>query len=84
MHLSRQSDAGLFISYSPTFVKKGEVIKALGHDYKNGKCTRCGAVRDSVKTGDEANITLWIAVLTMSAAAAAFVVAVLMRKKSMN
>ena len=65
-------------------VKKGEVIKALGHDYKNGKCTRCGAVRDSVKTGDEANITLWIAVLTMSAAAAAFVVAVLTRKKHMN
>jgi len=24
-------------------VKQGEVIPALGHDYKDGKCSRCGA-----------------------------------------
>ena len=26
-----------------TVVKQGEVIPALGHDYKDGKCNRCGA-----------------------------------------
>ena len=26
-----------------TIVKQGEVIPALGHDYKDGKCSRCGA-----------------------------------------
>ena len=26
-----------------TVVKKGENIPALGHDYKDGKCSRCGA-----------------------------------------
>ena len=26
-----------------TVVKQGEVIPALGHDYKDGKCSRCGA-----------------------------------------
>ena len=24
-------------------VKQGEVLPALGHDYKDGKCSRCGA-----------------------------------------
>ena len=24
-------------------VKKGEIIPAMGHDYKDGKCTVCGA-----------------------------------------
>ena len=26
-----------------TVVKQGEVIPCLGHDYKDGKCSRCGA-----------------------------------------
>ena len=26
-----------------TVVKQGEVVPALGHDYKDGKCSRCGA-----------------------------------------
>ena len=51
-------------------VKKGEVIPATGHDYKDGKCTNCGetdpnykpAGRESgVKTGDEAHTALWLA-----------------------
>ena len=30
--------------------EKGTVINALGHDYKNGKCTRCGAIDPSIMT----------------------------------
>ena len=54
---------------------------ALGHDYKNGTCTRCGAKLTYVNTGDTVNIPLLTVLLTCSAAAAAFVTAVLLRKK---
>ena len=65
-------------------LEKGKEIAALGHDYKNGKCTRCGEKQINVKTGDDSNLMLWIAVLTMSAAAAAFAVAIVLRKKREN
>lgn len=42
---------------------KGEVIKALGHDYKDGACTRCGDKQPGVNTGDNSTMTMW----TMSA-----------------
>ena len=65
-------------------VKKGEVIKATGHQYKDGKCTVCGAAdpnyKPSVKTGDESNTALWVLVMASAAMLAAAVV-VLPRKK---
>ena len=65
-------------------VKKGEVIPATGHQYKDGKCTVCGAAdpnyKPSVKTGDESNTALWVLVMASAALLAAAVV-VLPRKK---
>ena len=63
------------------------VIPAAGHDYKDGKCTVCGAAdpgyqptQPGVKTGDDSNTTMWIIVL-ICAAALAVVLVVLSRKK---
>ena len=65
-------------------ITKGEVIKATGHQYKDGKCTVCGAAdpnyKPSVKTGDESNTALWVLVMASAALLAAAVV-VLPRKK---
>ena len=72
-------------------VKKGEVIPATGHDYKDGKCTVCGETdpnykpdepvqpeNPGVKTGDEAHTALWLAAASVSLLAAA---ALLLGKK---
>ena len=72
-------------------VKKGEVIPATGHDYKDGKCTNCGETdpnykpaepvqpeNPGVKTGDEAHTALWLAAASVSLLAAA---ALLLDKK---
>ena len=69
-------------------VKKGEVIPAAGHDYKDGKCTNCGETdpnykpaepeNPGVKTGDEAHTALWLAAASVSLLAAA---ALLLSKK---
>ena len=63
------------------------VIPAAGHDYKDGKCTVCGATdpgyqptQPGVKTGDESNTTMWIIVL-VCAAALAVVLVIVSRKK---
>ena len=63
------------------------VIPAAGHDYKDGKCTVCGAAdpgyqptQPGVKTGDDSNTTMWVIVL-ICAAALAVVLVVLSRKK---
>ena len=63
------------------------VIPAAGHDYKDGKCTVCGAAdpgyqptQPGVKTGDESNTTMWIIVL-VCAAALAVVLVIVSRKK---
>ena len=68
-------------------VKKGEVIPATGHHYKDGKCTDCGEkdpnyqpAQPGVKTGDASSVTLWVMLLTVSALLAAAVV-VLPRRK---
>ena len=56
-----------------TVVKQGEVIPALGHDYKDGKCSRCGAEEpttpvepDKPATGDSSTLVLWLALLAVS------------------
>ena len=61
---------------------KGEVVKATGHNYKNGKCVNCGAAEPAhgVKTGDESRLALWIAVMALTALLSA-AAAVLLRKK---
>ena len=69
-------------------VKKGEVIPATGHDYKDGKCTNCGETdpnykpaepeNPGVKTGDEAHTALRLAAASVSLLAAA---ALLLGKK---
>ena len=54
-------------------VKQGEVIPALGHDYKDGKCSRCGAEEPTTPvepgkpaTGDSSTLVLWLALLAVS------------------
>mgnify|MGYP000899426039 CR=1 FL=1 len=54
-------------------VKQGEVIPALGHDYKDGKCSRCGAEEPTTPvepgkpaTGDSSTLVLWLALLAIS------------------
>ena len=68
-------------------VTKGEVVKATGHHYKDGKCTDCGEkdpnyqpAQPGVKTGDASSVTLWVMLLTVSALLAAAVVALPRRK----
>ena len=68
-------------------VTKGEVVKATGHHYKDGKCTDCGEkdpnyqpAQPGVKTGDAGSVTLWVMLLTVSALLAAAVVALPRRK----
>ena len=63
------------------------VIPAAGHDYKDGKCTVCGAAdpgyqptQPGVKTGDDSNTTMWVIVL-VCAAALAVVLVIVSRKK---
>ena len=54
-------------------VKQGEVLPALGHDYKDGKCSRCGAEEPATPvepgkpaTGDSSTLVLWLALLAVS------------------
>ena len=56
-----------------TVVKQGEVIPTLGHDYKDGKCSRCGAEEPTTPvepgkpaTGDSSTLVLWLALLAVS------------------
>ena len=73
-------------------VKKGEVIPATGHDYKDGKCTNCGETdpnfkpaepeNPGVKTGDEAHTALRLAAASVSLLAAAALL--LGKKKHLN
>ena len=70
-------------------VKKGEVIKATGHQYKDGKCTVCGAAdpnykpaQPGVKTGDESNAALWVVMMASAALLAAAVVVLPRRKRT--
>ena len=53
---------------------KGEVIKALGHDYKDGACTRCGEKQPGVNTGDNSAMTMWTMSAVMALAGAAVLV----------
>lgn len=53
---------------------KGEVIKALGHDYKDGTCTRCGDKQPGVNTGDNSTMTMWTMSAVMALAGAAVLV----------
>lgn len=49
----------------------GETIPAAGHDYKDGKCAGCGAAdpdyKPAVRTGDKSAVTLWAALLPLTA-----------------
>lgn len=60
-------------------IEKGHVISKLGHNFKNGKCTVCGAAdpnfkltksdassSNSPKTGDTTNMAGWIILLVAS------------------
>lgn len=69
-------------------IKTGEVIPAVGHSYKDGKCTVCGAAdpnansggntgnngTDSPNTADEAAMGLWLSLMTVAVLAGAVLV----------
>lgn len=57
-------------------VIKGETVKALGHEYKDGKCVRCGVAEAAVsenqaqtpKTGDENQMGLYMIAMILASA----------------
>ena len=61
-------------------LETGKPIDALGHNFENGKCTRCGkAAPAEPVTGDSVNpVVLWVC---MAGAAAAALMLFLLRKK---
>ena len=70
-----------------TVVKQGEVIPALGHDYKDGKCSRCGAEEPTTPvepgkpaTGDESQLMLWVSGMLVCALGAGL----MLRRKKEN
>ena len=62
-------------------LETGKQVDALGHEFKNGKCTRCGKIAPKGPvTGDSVHpAMLWVC--TVSAAAAAVVLLLILRKK---
>lgn len=59
-------------------VEKGQTIPKLPHTFQDGQCTACGAADPSYvapgqaastppKTGDDSHMTLWVALLVLSA-----------------
>ena len=48
--------------------------QALGHDYKDGTCTRCGDKQPGVNTGDNSTMTMWTMSAVMALAGAAVLV----------
>ena len=88
LQVMASGDGGENCTVCQETVKKGEVIPATGHDYKDGKCTNCGETdpnykpaepeNPGVKTGDEAHTALWLAAASVSLLAAA---ALLLGKK---
>ena len=70
-----------------TVVKQGEVIPALGHDYKDGKCSRCGAEEPTTPvepgkpaTGDSSTLVLWVSGMLVCALGAGL----MLRRKKEN
>lgn len=67
-------------------VAKGEVIKATGHEYKDGKCVRCGAAvpkTPDVKTGDT-GIRLYVILAVLALFGACGIAFVCRRKRKEN
>ena len=80
-----------------TVVKQGEVIPALGHDYKDGKCSRCGAEEPTTPvepgkpqqpekpttpaTGDSSNMTALWVVLAVAGLGIIALVVLLVTKR---
>ena len=78
-------------------VKQGEVIPALGHDYKDGKCSRCGAEEPTTPvepgkpqqpekpttpaTGDSSNMTALWVVLAVAGLGIIALVVLLVTKR---
>ena len=79
-------------------VKQGEVLPALGHDYKDGKCSRCGAEEPTTPvepgkpqqpekpttpaTGDSSNMTALWVVLAVAGLGIIALVVLLVTKRS--
>ena len=60
-------------------IKKGSPIPKLGHNFKDGVCTVCGAKEGAPETGDNSNMMLWAGL--MAAAVAGLCVVATNRKK---
>ena len=62
-------------------LEKGRIIPALGHEFRGGRCVRCGVRQPGAQTGDETAVGLWLTVLA-SAAVLTAAVALPRRKRS--
>ncbi len=59
-------------------LKKGEEIPAIGHDFKDNVCTKCGQKITNAKTGDSSPVAVWTVAMLVSVMGAA---ALVLRKK---
>ena len=59
-------------------LKKGEEIPAIGHDFKDNVCTKCGQKITNAKTGDSSSVAVWTVAMLVSVMGAA---ALVLRKK---
>lgn len=66
---------------------KGEVIKALGHEYKDGKCIRCGVAQTAgsqqttPETGDNSHMGMYLMAMILASACIAGVTKVVKKEE---
>ena len=71
-----------------TVLEKGKTTPKIAHNYKDGKCTVCGAATSNYKpdtnspqTGDNSNMMLWMVMLFVSAGILGIIVYVKQKKQ---
>lgn len=65
-------------------IEKGMVISKLGHHFQDGKCIVCGTVdsneTNSLQTGDNSNMALWISLMSLAGVSLVGIVAYTRKK----